>query len=252
MPYAKKKVTFSLTSDLADQIATEKGQSAFIESLARSHYSSMGLEIGYTKVEDGRGGARAGAGRRSTVSFRCPEPTRGDVTAMLIFQSHYRPEHQLARGDQGQVARKRIKNSLTKYGQWLKVATIKNQIVGTIGVYPVLQSAIDGVLNGTMDDSALIPSPEGTACYISGINILPTHRRSRRIIHGLIAQLCEAIAQMAPVMVYAQPATPEGKRMALRMGFEQCKGQDDAEDPLYQCFAESAIDVWQTAMLKGI
>lgn len=242
----------SLTTDLIGQLAQESNQSAFIERVLRLFYTERGVDIGYTIVQDGRGGARSGAGRRAKVSFRCPQPTRGDITAMLTFQSHYRPEHQLAKGAPTAEAREKIRNSLTKYGHWLKVAELKNQIVGTIGVYPLQQSAVNGVLDGTLTDSALLPDGTGTACYISGINILPSHRRSRRVIHGLMVQIAEAIARLAPIMVYAQPATPEGKRMAIRMGFVQCAGQEDAEDPLYECFVSSAIDVWQKIAIKGV
>jgi hypothetical protein len=247
MPNQKRKVTWKLTTDLLDVIAMgPEAQASLIERVLRKHYARQGIKIGYTAVPETRGGARD---RASKIKFRNPRPTGKDIAAMMVFQSHYRPEHQLSKGKGD--AWDKIKSSLTKYGRNLKVATIGHQIVGTVGVYPVSHATIAGVLSGGLDDSSLIPTPGGEACYISGINILPSHRKSRRVIHGLMAEIATAIAELTPSMVYAQPATPEGKRLALRLGFQECSGQKDAADPLYECFAEDASAVWQRLALRG-
>jgi hypothetical protein len=244
---ANSSYTFKLDEHLLEcfkRVAdgSTESRNGYLQTVLIAHLQSIKqLDDGFQRTPDTRGGSRP---RSKQVKFRHPAPTDGDIAAMLRFQSHYSPEHQLAKGAAVKVAKAKIKTSLSKYGQYLRVASIGSQIVGTIGVYPVAQSAIDGVLNGTLDDSVLIPDPSGTACYISGINILPSHRRSRRVIHGLMIEIANRVAELSPTMVYAQPATIEGRRMTLRLGFTACPGQAIA-DPLYQCFAESAVDVWR-------
>jgi hypothetical protein len=241
----------ALTDDLLNVMATQpESRTGLVERVMREYFAKLGVTIGHTHKPERRGGARHGAGRpRGNVAFRHPQATRRDIEAMVIFQSHYRPEHQLAKGKND--AWEKIRNSLKKYGQYLKVATVNHQIVGTVGVYPVSEAAIAGVLSGELDDSALIPSPGGEACYISGINILPSHRRSRQVLHGLMGEIAMAIASLTPTRVYAQPATPEGKRLAIRLGFTQCADQENFADPLYECFAENSVDVWQRLAMRG-
>jgi hypothetical protein len=251
MAIPRTSITMALTDELLDaMILIDESRTGLVERVMRERLGLETIKSVQAKVPEIRGGARVGAGRPSReLKFRHPRATRRDIGAMMVFQSHYRPEHQLSKGKSG--AWEKIRVSLGTYGEYLKVATIGHQIVGTVGVYPVNHATIASVLCGDLDDSSLIPTPGGEACYISGINILPSHRKSRRVIHGLMAEIATTIAELTPSMVYAQPATPEGKRLALRLGFRECSGQKDAADPLYECFAEDAAAVWQRLALRG-